>query len=132
MKEFLPEIKGLVLDVGIGPGWFEKMFEIESVGIDLDKNSAANLIASGDFIPFLNKTFDFVICLDTIHLLNGKDVSRILKKDGLFLVSHFVNEGNEIEVEKKLLNMFREFKLMKKTIVGDKEKDLVILLKKWV
>ena len=130
MKDFLPEIKGRVLDVGIGPGWFEEFFGIDAVGIDVDKDSRANVIASGDFIPFKDCIFDFIVCLDTIHLITGKDVLRVLKKDGIFLVSHFVNKGNEIEVEKRLLNVFNEFKLLKKKIAGDKEKDLIMILKK--
>ncbi len=130
MKGFLPVIEGKVLDIGIGPGWFEDFFNIKSMGIDLDKDSRANVIASGDFIPFGDNSFDFVVCLDTIHLLTGKDVSRVLKDKGFFLVSHFVNMGNEKEVEKRLLNMFNEFKLLKREIVGDKEKDLIMLLKK--
>ena len=130
MKDFLPVIKGKVLDVGIGPGWFEDFFEIESIGIDVDKDSRANVIASGDFIPFRDNSFDFVVCLDTIHFLTGKDVSRVLKDKGFFLVSHFVNMDNEKEVEKRLLNMFNEFKLLKREIVGDKEKDLIMILQK--
>lgn len=130
MKGFLPVIKGKVLDVGIGPGWFEDFFGIKSMGIDVDKDSCANVIASGDFIPFRDNSFDFVVCLDTIHLLTGKDVLRVLKGKGFFLVSHFVNKENEKEVEKRLLNMFNEFKLLKREIVGDKEKDLVMILQK--
>lgn len=130
MKEFLPVIKGKILDVGIGPGWFEDFFGIKAVGIDVDNDSRANVIASGDNIPFWDKTFDFVVCLDTIHLLTGKDIPRILKKDGFFLLSHFVNVENEKEIEKKLLNMFHEFKLLKRIVVGDKEKDLILLFKK--
>lgn len=130
IKGILPSTGGKILDIGVGPGWFEDFFGIKTVGIDVDKDSRANVIASGDDIPFLDKTFDFVVCLDTIHLLTGKDISRILKKDGFFLLSHFVNVENEKEVEKKLLNMFHEFKLLKKKIVGDKEKDLIILLKR--
>lgn len=130
MKSFLPEMKGNVLDVGIGPGWFEKYFEISAVGIDVDKNSRAKVLASGDFLPFGKGIFDFVICLDTIHLIEGKDISRVLKKGGTLLVTHFVSKGNEGEVEKTLLNMFPEFKLLRKELVGEKEKDIVLLLKK--
>ncbi len=128
--DFLPEIRGKALDIGVGPGWFEIFFGIKAVGIDVDRNSAANVIASGDLIPFRDNSFDFVACLDTIHLLGGKDVARVLRPGGLLLVSHFVNKGNEKEVEKMLLNMFNEFKLLKGKVVGGKEKDLTLLLKK--
>ncbi|UCG95027.1 MAG: class I SAM-dependent methyltransferase [archaeon] len=130
LKEILPEIKGNVLDIGVGPGWFEEFLGIKAIGIDVDRESAARVIASGDFLPFRDKTFDFVVCLDTIHLLNGKDVSRVMRGNGILLVSHFVNKGNEEKVKKTLLNMFPEFKLSEGRIVGNKEKDLVLVLKK--
>jgi SAM-dependent methyltransferase len=123
-------MKGRILDIGIGPGWFEKFFRIKTIGTDVDKNSKANVIAGGDFLPFPEHIFDFVVCLDTIHLLTGKDIKRVLKPNGLFLVSHFVNKGSEKEVKKTLLNMFSEFKLLKSKVVGDREKDLILLLKK--
>lgn len=130
MKTMLSGLNGRILDIGVGPGWFEDTTGIRAVGIDVDKNSRANVVACGDSLPFREGCFDSVVCLDTIHLINGKDVSRVLKKGGLFLVSHFVNRGNEAEVEKRLLNMFPEFKLLEKRVVGDKEKDLTLLLKK--
>jgi len=126
----LPVFQGRVLDVGIGPGWFEEFFKLRAVGIDIDKKSAADIIASGNEIPLKNKSFDNVICLNTIHLIGGNEIKRVLKKGGLLLLSHHTNKENEKDVEKKLLNMFKEFKLLEKIIVGNKEKDLVLLLEK--
>ena len=128
MKEILPEFKGRILDIGIGPGWFEEFFRIETIGVDIDKNSKARVIAHGDFLPFRDGIFDFVICLDTVHLLEGNDVKRVLKNDGILVVSHFIREGED--VEKKLLNMFREFKLLEKKIIGNREKDFVFVMQK--
>lgn len=126
MKEILPELKGKSLDIGIGPGWFEEFFGFEAVGVDVDKNSKADIIAHGDYLPFKDRIFDFVVCLDTIHLLEGKDIKRVLKNGGILVVSHFIRENDE----KKLLNMFHEFKLLEKKIVGEREKDIVLVLKK--
>ena len=128
MKEILPQFKGRVLDVGIGPGWFEEFFGIETIGVDVDKNSKAQVIAHGDFLPFRSEVFDFVVCLDTVHLLEGNDIKRVLKRGGVLVVSHFLRK--EEDVEKKLLNIFREFKLLKKKIVGNREKDLVFVMQK--
>lgn len=130
LRGFLPDLSGRVLDIGIGPGWFEEFLGIKAVGLDVDKNSTAEVLASGDSIPFRAGIFDLVICLDTIHLLDGKDIKRVIKPRGLLLVSHFFNKGNEKEVEETLLNMFNEFKLLKRRVIGEKEKDLVMLLKK--
>ena len=128
MKEILPELKGRVLDVGIGPGWFEEFFGINAIGTDVDKNSKADIIAHGDFLPFRNEVFDFVVCIDTVHLLEGNDIKRVLKKCGKLVISHFLRK--EEDVEKKLLNMFHEFKLLEKKIVGNREKDLVFVMQK--
>ncbi len=127
MRDLIPKDFNLALDVGVGPGWFEEFFGMNILGIDIDKNSAADIIASGDFIPIRENSFDFVICLDTIHLVGGEEIKRVLKPRGYLLLSHFINKDNENEIEKKLLNMFKEFKLLKRKIVGNKEKDLAIL-----
>jgi len=128
MKEVLPEMKGRILDVGIGPGWFEEFFGIETIGVDVDKNSKARVIAHGDFLPFKSEVFDFVVCLDTVHLIKGSDIERVLKKGGVLVVSHFMREGED--VEKKLLNIFPKFKLLKKKVAGKREKDLVLVMQK--
>lgn len=104
--------KGKVLDLACGVGGFSFLLEdygFEVVGVDIDeemikkaieyakeKNSKVKFIV-GDArkLPFEDETFDYVLFLGntTVHFLPKelnevfKEVKRVLKKDGLFLIN---------------------------------------------
>ncbi|ALV61739.1 Methyltransferase TK2241 [Thermococcus sp. 2319x1] len=104
--------KGKVLDLACGVGGFSFLLEdygFEVVGVDIsedmikkaieyakEKNSRVKFIV-GDAreLPFEDETFDYVLFLGntTVHFLPKelnevfKEVKRVLKKDGLFLIN---------------------------------------------
>ncbi|EHR79004.1 methyltransferase [Thermococcus litoralis DSM 5473] len=104
--------KGKVLDLACGVGGFSFLLEdhgFEVVGVDIDeemikkaieyakeKNSKVKFIV-GDArkLPFEGETFDYVLFLGntTVHFSPKelsevfKEVKRVLKKDGLFLIN---------------------------------------------
>lgn len=127
--------KGKILDIGSGFGVLEKF--IPAIAIDINERylksfkSKYRIKASGDALPFKDKSFDFVFCIDTIHLLkNKKEIKRVLKSNGkavisIFCYSQSLKEKSEwLENIVKNLGMRIENKFIVKT---DKEWDFVIV-----
>lgn len=98
--------KAKILDIGTGPGLLAKEFALRSkefgvVGIDFSpiaiKLARKNcrglknvnfLVGNAYQLPFPNKSFDMVLCKDTLHHFSNpkkalKEMIRVLKKDGL-------------------------------------------------
>ncbi|MDO8340706.1 MAG: class I SAM-dependent methyltransferase, partial [Candidatus Woesebacteria bacterium] len=112
----LKEIHGKLLDVGFGYGFIEELItnfnlKISLYGIDISDfavNSAKNKF-KGIFkkaniykIPYNNNSFDCVLALDILeHLEPAKiqtallEIKRVLKGDGLFIVSVPLNESRK-------------------------------------
>jgi len=133
LKKLLPTVKNpLILDVGCGPGWIkniisEKYEQFRYVGIDVDKNSSADIIASGNALPVKSNVFDVVLCIDTTHLLDNLDeLIRVTKTGGYLIVSLFSRKAHLLAEFEKNKNL----KLISKDIIGKQEKDLVEVLQK--
>lgn len=133
LKRFLPQIRGpLILDVGCGPGWIKaiiskKYEQFRYVGVDVDKNSSADIIASGNNLPFKSNTFDIVLCIDTLHLFNNIDeLVRVVKPSGYLIISLFLRKASLLMGFEKNKNL----KLISKDIIGRQERDLVEVFQK--
>ena len=92
------DLKVFGIDIGIGTGIFASYSNV-SIGIDpainmlkIAKNRGIEVIrASGEFIPFKEKIFDFAIMIATLCFLERprevlKEIHRILKDNGLLVV----------------------------------------------
>ncbi len=115
-----------VLDVGSGPGFLSdilrkslKSGSVVSSDIDrenLKKISGLKVLASGDFLPF-RKAFDFVFCVDTIHLLDkkkiGAEFAKVLKDNGMLVVSAFCNKYTSDRKMKELESVIDGFRIEK-------------------
>lgn len=129
---------GRILDIGSGFGVLEKFLPAIAVDINEEylKNSPGmyKIKASGDAIPFKNESFDFVFCIDTIHLLkNPKEMKRVLKKDGKLVVSIFCYAQNIKEKSEWLERLVKNIGMKiehKFTVETEKEWDFVIIAKK--
>jgi SAM-dependent methyltransferase len=138
IKEILREIemKGRILDIGCGPGFLGKDLDnIISIDIDLEnlkKTKRLKVLGSGDFLPFKSEKFQTIFCIDTIHLLkNGEnEIKKVLSKDGIAIISTFCNKYNKEEKMNWLKEIFRNWKIEKEFIVGEKELDAVAFLRK--
>lgn len=125
LNKLKPE--GKILDVGSGPGFLERFVDAVATDIDIEnlrKAEGLKVLCSGDALPFKDRSFDWVLCLDTLHKLkNADDLKRVGKK---LVVSLFCNEHNVEDKLKDLYNIGDGETFVVKT---EKEWDAVILLK---
>ncbi len=139
--KIIEEVKpsGKILDVGCGTGVLERFVNAVAVDINLEYlkgvKSDIKIIASGDALPFKSEAFDFVFCIDVVHLLkNLQDLVRVLRKHGKLVVSIFCNEQNLEERKewlRKRISEFEEMKIEKSFVVKTEiEWDFVIIAKR--
>ena len=95
-----------ILDLGCGMGasigFLYRNYNIKAVGIDPSEKllgiarencpSARFLSGTGDFLPFDNESFDFVLAECTLSLMNDidktlREVRRVLKNGGWFAIT---------------------------------------------
>ena len=141
--------KGKVLDLACGVGGFSFLLEdhgFEVIGVDIDeemikkateyakeKSSKVKFIM-GDArnLPFEDETFDYVLFLGntTVHFLPKdlsevfKEVKRVLKKDGLFLIN-FV-DMRELLPRIRMRTVVGEEYWISKVTIDEEEKTALI------
>ncbi len=126
--------KGKVLDVGCGPGFLEEYVEAVALDSDpenLEKVKGEKVLADANNMPFKDKAFDTIFCIDTIHKIkNTSEILRVLKNNGLLIVSIFCNKYNYKEKTKWLKNIFKNLKIEKSFLIKtENEWDTVLILK---
>jgi len=107
MRDFGPEIRGRVLDVGCGSRPYERLVSSsEYVGLELDtpenrRSSRADVYYDGGPLPFPDASFDAVISNEVLeHVFEPDvfiaDIARVLKPGGrLLLTVPFVWDEHE-------------------------------------
>lgn len=130
-----------ILDVGSGPGFLSDVLRksLKSgfvVYSDIDREnlkkiSGMKVLASGDFQPF-KKAFDFVFCIDVIHLLDKKRIRaefvKVLKNNGILVVSAFCSRYSAEERIKEMKSILVNFEAEKEFFVKtEKEWDAVVV-----
>lgn len=137
LKENDIRITGKILDVGCGPLYFEKFLESRGISAeitctDIEKQDAENFVrARGEKLPFSDRYFDMVFCMDSIHLIeNADDIFRVMKNGGFLIVSLFFNSINQKQMEDMLKEKLNKFKILNKTILKGKENEIVLICKK--
>jgi len=138
------DFSGKALDVGMGTGLFEdylsgKGVQMQFNGIEPDEQMIREAkkkgykIAQGtaEELPFKDKSFDFVVCLDTIHLIKDQEKAlsealRVLKKNKFLLLSHYCNTFTKNDVIKKMDALTNGLELVDKKIVGQSDSELAV------
>lgn len=109
-----------VLDLGCARGnvvhWLRE-YSINGFGVDISQWSIGNrhceYCIRSDIIsiPFKKNTFDFVVCREVIEHIDCKlvnkvfnDVRRVLKKNGIFLLSPATNRGRKEDIKQRSNN----------------------------
>ena len=98
LKEFFPEMKGRVLDVGCGRKPYRHLVPAqEYIGLELDTPElrdlgAADLYYSGGAFPVAAESFDTVICSQVVeHIFTPADflreIRRVLRPGGTLLLT---------------------------------------------
>jgi ubiquinone/menaquinone biosynthesis C-methylase UbiE len=144
------DFKGKILDVGMGTGLFEDYLrgqgrQVDVNGIEIDARMMAEAKKKGynvsagtaEELPFKDSSFDFVVCLDTIHLVRDKEKAvaemlRVLKPDKHLLVSHFCNAFTKNDVIKAMESLANNLNVIDKKLVGHSDSELAVafLIKK--
>lgn len=113
LKFLAPNKKEIILDAGCGEGDLSKRIAKKSkkvYAVDISKkafprkNIANNLIfreGNIESLPFSNGYFDKIVCVETLeHVLNPKkaikELHRVLKKDGILVLSYPTIDTNLI------------------------------------
>ncbi|MFC2175077.1 class I SAM-dependent methyltransferase [archaeon] len=142
-------LRGKVLDVGIGTALFEEFLRgkgviLDVVGIDEDPTMLKTAIKKGyntihctaEKLPFEDDSFDFVVCLDTLHATQARravsEMRRVLKPRGHVLISKFCNVFNKAQALEELIELSYGLDVISQKIVGrsDDELSAVILCRK--
>lgn len=145
-------IYGKIIDIGSGYGLLEReiLKRFESKGkrkslslFSLDINAdylekigkSIKVRASGVALPFKSNAFDFVFCIDTLHILkNAYEITRVLKPKGKAVLSIFCTEHNFEERRNFLSDIILKAQRLKEKesfmIKAEKEWDFVIIAEK--
>ncbi len=142
-------LRGKVLDVGIGTALFEEFLKgkgiaLDVIGIDPDltmlneaKKRGYNVsMGTAEKLPFEDSSFDFVVCLDAIHATQERkalsEMTRVLRPGGHLLLSRFCNVFNKNQMMDDLLELVTDLEMTNKAIVGrsDDELSAVVVCRK--
>lgn len=89
------EDKVTILDLGCGGKPYQPFFAKEYsryIGVDINRDSLADVIASGDHLPFKENSFSVCLCTQVIEHVTDpeqvtREVTRVLDDDGVLLLS---------------------------------------------
>ena len=140
IKEILKnvQVQKRVLDIGCGPGVLEKFIK-DSFLLDTDlenlkkaKGEGFKVLADGSHLPFKDRSFKTIFCIDTIHLLDSEKITGEIKRalaGGTAIITTFCNEYNKPEKMLKLKTPFEEFTIEREFFAGASEIDAVIVVR---
>ena len=100
LDEFFKDIpkEYRILDAGCGEGYLIEKFRKQGYKnfLGIDKNYSSKYVRKGDIskLPYKNKSFDVVLCLDSLQYMSFKnqeraiaEFKRVLKKDGTLIIT---------------------------------------------
>ena len=99
IRQFIPMLKGRLLDFGCGRKPYEKLFNVsEYIGVDMagtghdHKNSKVDVYYDGKHLPFEDESFDSLFCSEVIEHIFDPDeilpeINRVLKPGARALIT---------------------------------------------
>ena len=129
LEKFPNFFSGKILDIGCGKNFLKQYLqgktEANIIGTD---TSGGDVIADANHLPFPDESFSRIVCIDALHLFDCD--FRVLKKNGLAIVSIFFNDKNFEEKRRTLLQKLSDLTIINEFIFAGKEKELFFLAKK--
>ena len=126
--------KKIILDIGCGNGYLEKFFKGNFVGLDKSMEMLARpeaifprVLGNGDALPFKDGCFDAIVAIDSMHLIRKNDFVRVLKNDGLALMSVFHNEKNYHDRKENLLSRLEGMTILDEFEITGRENEYVVI-----
>ena len=122
---------GTVLDLACGPGFLERFLKENNIGCEIisTDTNGGNVVADANALPFPDNSFQRIICIDAIHLINN-DFQRTLKKNGIIIVGIFFSNHSYEEKRDMLASKLAGLKILNEYIFIGKEKELFVVAKK--
>lgn len=93
VKKYNSCCNGMCLDLGCGNKEYKEFLKVNDyIGVDVSKDSKADILCDAHFLPFKNACFDSVLCTQMLeHVQNPNkvcsEIVRILKAQGTILLS---------------------------------------------
>ncbi len=83
--------KSSALDIGCGTKKWDRWFRCPYIGIDIYKESKADVLSTGFNIPFKNNSFDFVTMFSVLEYIENdnevlNEIYRVIKPKGKLLL----------------------------------------------
>jgi len=128
-----PIFSGRIIDIGGGKRYLEKFLLDDGVKADIicaDIEEPADVLGDGGRLPFRDEIFDTVISIDSMHLIEGRDFERVLKKGGFALLALFFNDENYGQRKNLLKEKLQGFEILTEFEQRGKQNEYVILGKK--
>lgn len=112
---------GNLLEVGCGPGWYIDRFshDFKCYGVDISidmlkecrKKQLDVCLATGEFLPFKNDTFDYIICINMFQYVDNpllflRELKKIAKSNCVLIID-FKNKASLRSVIHMLYSKFR-------------------------
>jgi ubiquinone/menaquinone biosynthesis C-methylase UbiE len=133
-KRFLKNIKGKVLEIGIGTGKnlpFYDYTKVQLTAIDISKNmlEQAKVLAqnkkypvsfkliTSDTLPFENKIFDYIVCTFVLCSVPNQhktltEIKRVLKSSGkIIFIEHVLSKNKILAFFQQIHNPISKFLL---------------------
>lgn len=99
IRDYIPHLKGSLLDFGCGRKPFENLFSVTAyIGVDIEetghdhKNSKVDVYYDGKHLPFNDESFDSLFCSEVLeHVFNPDEIlselNRVLKPGAKALIT---------------------------------------------
>lgn len=135
---FQKMFSSMTLDIGCGDSIFLQFLRRNGIaaniiGLDIvndPQNGIRTVLGDGDAPPFLDKSFDTVVCIDTAHLLNTNNFNHVLKDGGFALFALFFNDENYEDQKNVVKEKLTDFDILLEFELQLHEKEYVVLARK--
>lgn len=105
MLETFSQKQDFALDIGCGKKRWDKWYKCPYIGIDIYKESKADVFARGCWLPFKDNVFSFVSMFSVLEYIERdndvlKEIHRVLKPEGKLLLISQNKRATDANIKK--------------------------------